>query len=414
MSLSLTFNSNYGTKDYKLFEIGSDLEETLLNEIGSVVHLKGGSDNTSNETSEQDMTSIKSIKRAGSVGEGGHVVLCNDNTTKDVKCSETSNIVLLISENLSEVSAAKLTTAEAVGSTQRTFVLSTAAPRYDHLDAALNEYMYVPPLSSPSASSSSSSSPSSQQSIGVTMDVLCQRVQASREEILKGLEDSKVPRVPGTTPQRWCKLSREFVIKCFDSILSVIETHDWAPTSSVPVTDMVSALEEHYAPWVVEHVLRSFSKHGSSSTTELVGLDIQLTQNFRAQQVLVEAGASNNSSAVSELARDWASRLPDGAHVDGEMVTDDEKSSNNNNSAEVSVFLSLIQQKGLGLVDGDRVRAFFREDLSTVPRVRFQQLFEEREEWCKEDLLPYLVGLEGAGESLLVKYTRGSTKFTKR
>lgn len=209
---TISFGSNYDHAEYKLFELDPELENQLLNKIGSVVHLKGavkGSTGTSTSTASQHTKTTSNVAppRAGSICDGGHVVLCGNGTTQQVRCGESSNLVLLVSDTLRSKDATNLKIATAVGSTQKTFVLSTVPPRLDHLHSALNEFVYVPPLNLSSSSSSSNIN------IGVTMDTLESRVQASREEILSGLKLYNIPSVPGTQPQRWCKLESGFVMK---------------------------------------------------------------------------------------------------------------------------------------------------------------------------------------------------------
>ena len=414
-SLAITFKDTYSS-EYKLFEVDANLEELLLNQIGNVVHLKGASDQSSSSSTSSETTDASTTSsRAGSVVNGGHVVLCSTNKTQKVRCSETSNLILLVDAQLSNQKATPLKSANAVGSTQRTFVLSSTSPRLDHLDAALDEYVYVPPLSTTASSSTASSSSSTSsttttsqtQTIGVTMEILSQRVQASKEEILTGLETNNIPLVPNTSPKRWCKLNPDYIRECFDSILSVIETRstEWDPTSTVPVEAVVATLQDTYASWIIEHILRSFSMQGCTDTSKVIGLNIQATRMFRAEQVLVESSSngSSTSSTITELAREWSTRLPKGIEVE-----DAEKN---------NTFVALVKFEGLGLINGDHIHTFFRRNLANVPLVRFQQLFQERTEWQKEDLLRYLIGLEGEGVTLLVKWARagnGGTTFTKR
>ena len=230
---TLSYGTNFDANEYKLFELNPELEKQLLHNVGNVVHLKGavdGSTGTSIQATEGSTATSSTAKaepppRAGSIGDGGHVVLCGDGTTQQVRCSETSNLVLLVSETMANKSDASTKSVQAVGSTQRTFVLSTVAPRLDHLDATLNEFIYVPPsstfsttssstsTSSSTTTSSSSSSSAAAASVGVSMDALESRVQASREQILNGLAANNIPAVPGTIPQRWCKLHPSYVIE---------------------------------------------------------------------------------------------------------------------------------------------------------------------------------------------------------
>mgnify|MGYP001494515357 CR=1 FL=1 len=168
---------------------------------------------------------------------------------------------------------------------------------------------------------------------------------------------------------------------------------------------MVTALTDDYVPWDVEHVVRIFSVDGCSGTSDVVGLSAKAVRMFRAEQVLVESSnnGSSTSSTITELAREWSTRLPKGIEVE-----DAEKN---------NTFVALVKFEGLGLINGDHIHTFFRRNLANVPLVRFQQLFQERTEWQKEDLLRYLIGLEGEGVTLLVKWARagnGGTTFTKR
>lgn len=185
---------------------------------------------------------------------------------------------------------------------------------------------------------------------------------------------------------------------------------------------MVELLSEHYASWVVEHVLRTFSTDGCSGNSDDIALSVQATRVFRAEQVLVESKFGTST----ELARDWENRLPKGVgRCDGDASSssggsDDGSASCSNFSSAEDEFVNIVKSEGLGLIeDGSglrKIRTFLRRNLSSVTKTRFQQLFEARAEWKKEDLLYYLVGLDG-GESLLVKWARGTqggTIFSKR
>ena len=203
-----------------------------------------------------------------------------------------------------------------------------------------------------------------------------------------------------------------FLFQCFDSVLSVIATHDdWNPIESIPVQEVVAALNEHYVSWVVEHVLRTFSSEGCSGTSDHVALSVNAARFFRAEQVLVEC----NVGTSSELAREWKTRLPRGV---GTGAVQQEEGGEPNVE---ETFVNLVRQEGLGLIEQDgiglrKIRTFLRRDLSIVTKTRFQQLFEARSEWTKDDLLYYLIGLEG-GEGLLMKWaraTQGGTVFSKR
>ena len=274
------------------------------------------------------------------------------------------------------------------------------------------------------------------ENVGVTMEALESRVQASREEIESVLRSTNVPLVPGTFPKRWCKLGETFAREVFDSVLSVIETRDWEPTASIPIQEVVSALEENYAAWVVEHVLRSYTTEGCESAAETVSLSVLATRIFRAEQILFE---SNGDTYASQLAAEWSNRLPKGTDVREEEVAemakvakvakvagdgkDQSEEQQEEDKSELG-FIALVRKEGLGMIDGKNklVRKFSRKELSITPKIRFQQLFAARAEWRKDDLLSYLVGLDGGStekgaEILLVKWTRsgqGGAVFTKR
>ena len=132
--------------------------------------------------------------------------MCTENSTFNVKCAETSNLVMLVPSVIGPMASvsgdeAKRVPVVAVGTSKSTFVLLDAVPRLDQLEAAFNEFTYLP-----GASDSAS---------GVSLTELESLVQASRSEILSGLIKLGVAETPATEDgiRRWCKIDNQHKLK---------------------------------------------------------------------------------------------------------------------------------------------------------------------------------------------------------
>ena len=159
------------------------------------------------------------------VGGDDAVVLCTGGRTFDVKCAETSNTVLLVPV---DICAAPVPAAapgspsaddpaddtrpkliHAVGSTQRTYTLLDAAPRINQLEALLEEHVYSPTHNDDAGGVIDSAA------LGVSLATMDARVQASREEIMAGLDKLGAATMPtaGDGVRYWCKIDPDYVDK---------------------------------------------------------------------------------------------------------------------------------------------------------------------------------------------------------
>lgn len=378
---------------FKLFELNPALAKELKLEADDV-----DADGRRGSVLLKGSTSLRPQKRQRVCAKDG-VVMCTESSTFKVRCAETSNLVMLIPSVIDAASPdtdAKDVSIVAVGTSKSTFMLLDAVPPLDRLEAVFDEYTFVP---------GAAAAGDEDYVGGASLTVLESLVQASRSEILAGLKQLGVAEVPFTKDgvRRWCKIDNPYKLKCFDGILSVVETNSWDPASSIPVETVVSALSDQFEPWVIEHVLRLYSTEGPNSVLTTIGLDERRTQTFRAIQLLERLGQTEKV-LVSTIADEWARSLPSRLlpKVDGDDYS--------------HVFTDLVRTEALALVNkeatGDICQRFFAQDLPLSAEERFEKLFEMQQKWEKEDLVSYLKAVPGDLASMLLKFTRSTNVGT--
>lgn len=200
MAYSLSYSENLETDEqaYKLFELSPELEEEL--------NLKGKEKSGKGSVLLKGSTDLRPLKRRRVSARDG-VVLCTEGKTFNVKCAETSNLVMLIPSLFDPVKETSTPSkAVAVGTSKMTFVLRQQVPGIDQLETVLDDHTYRP-----RNDASSSDAPI----LGVTIAEIESLVQASKNEIMEGLKTLGVAKVPFSDDgkERWCKIDKMHELK---------------------------------------------------------------------------------------------------------------------------------------------------------------------------------------------------------
>jgi sister chromatid cohesion protein DCC1 len=152
---------------------------------------------------------------------------------------------------------------------------------------------------------------------------------------------------------------------------------------------MASSLVEHDIPEsILFHILKMFSLHckqkGNDYTFQLCRKKIS---QFYAHHLLEHESMDGLSSSLF-LSR-WQEALPEDFPVELEFLS------------------------GIAYVDSDGldkcIRYYPKSQLDMDPKIRFQQLFQERKKWSRQDILPFISDLAETEKKLdvvLLKFTR--------
>ncbi|KJE93452.1 hypothetical protein CAOG_04241 [Capsaspora owczarzaki ATCC 30864] len=258
-------------------------------------------------------------------------------------------------------------------------------PRLDQLDALINERRYA-------GEDQEDSNPAGKYSL----EEICNRVQASEQEIVRALEQSSALLIHG----KWRAMDFAYAHLVLDLILKTITEHDWS-YRKVPLELSAQDLEPHgISRDVVEHCLRtngrelpteSEANESGSATERYFEMSADKICRLCALYLLKQG----KRWQFDEFMEAWQSIVP----------------------PEFVVELALLQ--GLALHEGQGQQRFISyfnaQELPTDPAARFSSLFKMRPRWTHADILPYVNDLttpKETADALLLKYARGSTDNT--
>ncbi|GAB4813586.1 hypothetical protein N2152v2_000632 [Parachlorella kessleri] len=381
-------------KDLKLLELDEDLLQELLQ---SGLQINGG--------------------------ESEEAVLCSQTRTFAIKTVETTNSVWLVQPDqvaAEVVGAAELSqpaadppqctppgqltglatqlqrnkAAQAHAPVMVTAVASShwelvrAGPRLQALDALLQEQPYGREAAEGDEAMDLDDG-ARQPCQRYTREELLERVQASSEELDQALRERHALCLDG----RYCSVDSEYLGTLLEMLLLTAVQHGWAGDFVIPARAAGEALKSSgYDPRLTQHCLKVFGSRqgdaaaGIAKEADYEGvwrLDEQAVCRHFAQRLL----ASQPQWGAEEFLDAWQGSVPESMTPGWEML------------------------RGEALVAGGRVKRFPVEGLPKDPAGRFAALFAERERWAWEDLEPYIIGLQGPGqtvEGLLLKYARAS------
>jgi len=235
-----------------------------------------------------------------------------------------------------------------------------------------------------------------------TIRDLRQIIQASDEQLNQGLNQLKALEINGY----WRILHPAYIETIFNQILDIIVADD-IPYNAISIKHIQDQLLDYPAD-VVEHCLRMHSLEDSKN--KLYKLDETAVCRFRFIQLMGE----KEPYPHEELMRDWNAKVPYGMNPNVDMlrgyaINDDERyndpfaSSSSSSSSSSSTSLPGPPPKP---------RGWRYTPLDFLPKAsteRFDLLFNLRQYWKYDDLVPYTSDLCTPGQNLvqlLLKYCR--------
>ncbi|ETO17847.1 hypothetical protein RFI_19463, partial [Reticulomyxa filosa] len=253
-----------------------------------------------------------------------------------------------------------------------------------------------------------------------SLDALRNEVQCSDEELMNGLKELNALEING----EWKMLDEAYITDCFDDILACILENRF-DYKHVDIQQLLQSIdEEEHDPEVVKHCLSfvkkilyphlppppppppHFSLPPSPSTIiffvllsmndqTYLALDMNKVCLFVAKKLLATA-APNRRMEKEQFLSEWQASVPYQMHCD----------------------LSMLQ--GYVILQETAKDMFWQwfdaKELSSDPKQRFEQLFQKKDKWTKQELIPYLQLLLHTGESvdkLLLKYTKMTQEKVK-
>ncbi|KAJ0258548.1 Zinc ion binding protein [Hirschfeldia incana] len=203
-------------------------------------------------------------------------------------------------------------------------------------------------------------------------------VQASDEELLKGLESLSAIEIDGC----WRVIDESYLDMILRMLVNNCVLNSWS-FDGLDEEDVVSALvADEFPSELASHCLRVFGSEVKGGSKWK--LEPRLVCLHFARQVLRE-----EKMRVESFMEEWRKRIPEGMEEKFEML-----------EGEV-----LTEKIGIET----RVYTFSVRSLPSTPAERFAVLFKHRPKWEWKDLEPYLRDLQVprlSMEGLLLKYTR--------
>ncbi|CAD5119162.1 unnamed protein product [Dimorphilus gyrociliatus] len=214
-----------------------------------------------------------------------------------------------------------------------------------------------------------------------TTEDLKKEIQASEREILKGLEDIKACEIEGY----WRLINIDYIKTILDAIINFKEENSWE-IDEIDFNECSSVLGEIYPSTIIEHIIKSYLKR--EDETNRYTLRSEEFVKFIAIYLLTNAAEFN----LKEFLTVWKQLLPEG-------IADMAKASLLNG-------IALVRDQGIPSI------CYF--PISKLPEKvdeRFSALFQMKEKWKFDEILPYIRDLDDDESkliSILNKYTRSS------
>ncbi|XP_067832419.1 sister chromatid cohesion protein DCC1 isoform X2 [Heptranchias perlo] len=331
---------------------------------------------------ELDETLCKCIESGQSLIIRGdkdeHAVLCSEDKTYNLKIADTSNLMLIIPDcktpdQLPSDPSTHLIHCQIYGFAKSYWELKISRPKLKKLKKLLMENQYEGPSSEKERSSDYPK---------YKMENLMESIQASEQEIMQQLQLIHACRIEGY----WRILEFDYEMKLLNHVTQLVDSESWS-FSKIPLNICLQELELLEPREMIEHCLNCYGKRYTNEGEVFYALNEDDVCKSSALMLLQNAVKFN----LSEFEEVWQQSVPEG------MST------------------RLDQLKGVALVDRNtRPQVIFQlkvEDLSENTPERFNSLFNIREKWTQEDIVPYIQGLCGEKQTigtLLTKYARSS------
>merc|ERR1711874_47816 len=302
--------------------------------------------------------------------ETENAVMCSRDKTYDIKEAETSNSLLLVPsivlpETISKSGSRSLSCSSVSGIFHKYLELIEIRPRLRKMKDLLLQNPY-------------NEDSRREGKKGLLFSEILDRVQASEEEILQGLEHYECVEVGG----RWFILDQDYQMVVLSRILKYFDENSWG-LDCVHKKETVSTLSGLVAEEVVSQVFDFYTR------------PLQEPDDFSVNQEKISRFfgdfllAANSGYVLSEFLDMWQKAVPDGITTD----------------------LSHLQ--GLVLVDEEKtpavIKRFAEESLPLTIADRLTVLFGAREKWRLEEISPFVSALTTNKlnvNALLTKYAR--------
>jgi len=310
--------------------------------------------------------------------EEDNTVMCTHNRTFDVKGAETSNSMLLVPELSLPADIAgtggtcldgrQLQWRTVTGVSYNYLEISRCRPRVRRLRETLSNRTYTETTSREGGD-------------GVRLSELLETIQASEEELRKGLSDVEGVEVAGM----WYKLDTDYKMNILNYILRFFDENSWN-LDCVKKKETVEALKDLVPDSLVSQVFDIYCDimDGGDGDEYLVNND--KVCRFYGDYLLSSASSFN----LAEFSTMWQEAVPTGLKT------------------------NIGQLDGLVIVDSDAgtVKRFLEADLPDNIQERLSVLFQSRERWTVSEITPFVKELSTEKlnvNALLTKYARPVT-----
>lgn len=333
--------------DLKLLEMPPDLANSLTE--GEILSLRGNSDDGA--------------------------VLCTRSATFSVKEAETSNSLLVVPSLVLPTALEKTGERSLVPSTvegvfYKYLEVLPTQPTTKRLHTVLREKSYK--------------GGNNEEDHGLTLSELLDTVQASEEEIIKGLKSCEAVRVDG----EWFSLDPTYHMKVVGFIFRFFDESSWS-LDFVKRKETVDALEELVNKEVCKQIFNMYCLPIEGSEPGEFAVDRERVSRFYGSYLLTSTKTSTAYS-LPEFSSMWAKAVPEG------------------------ITTCLSQLSGLCLVDDTKpespvIKHFPESLLPENVQERLSVLFAARERWTLEDISPYIKPLATTKlnvNALLTKFAR--------
>ncbi|KAM7276881.1 hypothetical protein ACFE04_018747 [Oxalis oulophora] len=313
-----------------------------------------------------------------------NAVLCTQSKTFAIKFVGTSNSVFLVppsdcsaffdnSQNSREKNNDQKSTASVIKVAGGALELIVVSPNIDKLKSLLRENPF------------NTEDVVEMEEIGIrktglyTWDDLLDKVQASEDELMAGLQTLSAVEIGGF----WRTVDENYMGMILKMLLHNVVLNDWS-FCSLDGDEVVKVLEsDGFSTILARHCLSMFGSIMDGSRN-LWKLDERQVCVHFVREIL-----RKGKWKIQNFMAEWKQKIPEGMKPDFAMLDNE----------------VLTEKIGVDIW----VRAFSISHLPSTPADRFSVLFKERAKWEWKDLQPYIRDLNVPGlsaESLLLKYTR--------
>ncbi|ODN04174.1 Sister chromatid cohesion protein DCC1 [Orchesella cincta] len=387
VSQEILFDSKFSTTEFRYIQLDKDMLQTI--EVGQVLVFRGD--------------------------EHDAAVLCTDSETFEIKEAETTNSLLVFkdlqmpdvksptgstgsSKSPGSSANTSLNTSDLNDSTiQDENLLPTPAVKSRMIIDVAHSYLEVkrmrPNMSKirrllrGSEYDGKTSMEERRHESSVTLNMLLEKVPASREEIVKHLEEIRVVDINGNLRL----VESDYLFRIFSQVLNCVDENSWSSTQ-IEKDVVVATLSSLVLPFFVEKVFEwffvPFEEAGASSSKVKYTYQENTVCRFVGETLLKSMGKFN----LREFMKVWQESVPEGLKV------------------------SPNQLSGIAVYDEDCsppvIWHFPEDNLPETFTDRLALLFETKARWKLNEISPFTEVFSPPSQNvgnLLTKYARSTT-----